>query len=110
MEAKHHTHKTKINLFLKRFEASWWWNMSLIPAHRRQSQADLCEFKANLLYEVELQDSQDYREKPLSRKIKQNNKRFGKTISVAFFFIAIRNPLLTPTTWVGTELKGGAFV
>jgi hypothetical protein len=27
-----------------------WWCVPLIPAHGKQTQADLCEFKANLLY------------------------------------------------------------
>ena len=29
-----------------------WWCMPLIPAHRRQRQADICEFKDSLVYTV----------------------------------------------------------
>jgi hypothetical protein len=36
--------------------------MPLIPALRRQRQADLCEFMAHLVYRAEFQDSQSYTE------------------------------------------------
>jgi hypothetical protein len=43
------------------------WHSPLIPALRRQRQANL-EFEASLVYRVEFQDSQGYTEKPCLKK------------------------------------------
>ena len=41
------------HLLSKPYTAVWqWWRMPLIPAFRRLRQADLCEFKASLVYKV----------------------------------------------------------
>ena len=54
-----------------------WWCTPLIPALRRQRQADLCEFEASLVYKSQFQDRlQSYRE-TLSRKTKQNKMSSG---------------------------------
>jgi hypothetical protein len=34
----------------RKYPGQVWWHLALIPALRRQSLEDLCEFKANLVY------------------------------------------------------------
>jgi hypothetical protein len=48
--------------------AGQWWNTSLIPALRRERQADLCEFETRLDYMIEFQDNQGYLEKHYLKK------------------------------------------
>jgi hypothetical protein len=45
-----------------------------MPAHRRQKQEDLCEFKASFALQ-ELQDRQGYREKSCLEKTNQSTKQ-----------------------------------
>jgi hypothetical protein len=47
----------------------------LIPALRRQRQADLCEFEASLVYRVSSRTTQ---KNPVSNKIKQKKKQKAK--------------------------------
>jgi hypothetical protein len=54
-----------------------WWYIPSIPGLRRQRQADLCEFKARLVYS-EFQDSQNYTEKPCLEKPKTKTKTNNK--------------------------------
>lgn len=52
--------------------------LNLTPALRRQTQADLCEFKASLVKKL-FQDSEGYTEKPcLTQTSKQANKQTHK--------------------------------
>jgi hypothetical protein len=48
--------------------------MPLIPAHRRQRLAELCEFWASLVYIVSSRTSRATQRNPISNKTKQNNK------------------------------------
>ena len=54
--------------------------MPLISALGRQSQADLCEFKASVIYRVNFRTGKDIQRKPVSKnqkekKIKVNEKK-----------------------------------
>ena len=42
--------------------------MPLIPAHRRQRQADLCEFKARLVYRTSFRTSRTTQRNPVSEE------------------------------------------
>ena len=49
----------------------------MIPALRRQNQADLCELETNLVYKSKLQDSQGYTEKPcLQKQTKKSKEKY----------------------------------
>ena len=56
-----------------------WWPTPLTPALRRQSQADLCESEASLVYRVSHRiDRADTQKNPVSEKqykMKTNNKK-----------------------------------
>ena len=61
-----------------------WWLTPLIPALRRQRQADLCEFKASLVYRASSRTgSKAIQRNPVSKnkKQKQTNKQTKKNES-----------------------------
>jgi hypothetical protein len=63
----------------KTVEAGQWWWTPLIPALRKQRQADFC-IRGQPGLQSEFQDSQGYTEKPCLKKTKQNKtKKQSKT-------------------------------
>ena len=54
----------------------WWWLTPLIPAFGRQSQTDLCEFEASLVFRVSSRTTRATRRNLVSKnkKTKQINK------------------------------------
>ena len=62
----------------KDIPAGRWWLMPLILALRRQRQADLCEFKTNLVYKSWFQDSlQKPQRNPVSKNKNKKLEREG---------------------------------
>ena len=63
----------------RRKEAGQWWYMSLVPALRRQSQADLCDFKASLVYRASFRTT-TATERTLLQKVEEvvEEKKEGK--------------------------------
>jgi hypothetical protein len=55
--------------------------MPLIPALRRQGQADLCEFEASLVYRVSFRTARATQRNPVLNKQKQNKKESKGRIS-----------------------------
>jgi hypothetical protein len=51
--------------------------MPLIPALGRQRQADLCEFKASLVYTVSSRSTRATQRNPVSNKNKSSNKVYS---------------------------------
>ena len=49
--------------------------MPLIPAQRRQRQADLCEFEASLVYRVSSRTTEDIHRNPVSKRKKRKKER-----------------------------------
>jgi capsid protein len=55
---------------------SWWWHIPLIPALGRESQVDLCEFEASLVYRVSSRTARATQRNPvLKNKTKQKKER-----------------------------------
>jgi hypothetical protein len=52
--------------------------MPLIPALRKQRQADLCEFKASLVYRASFRTAWQHRELLLKKKKIKNSKRIER--------------------------------
>ena len=52
-----------------------WWHWSSIPALRKQRQADLCEFEANLIYMLSL-DQPEFCRKILSENIERKIQKY----------------------------------
>ena len=52
--------------------AGRWWRTPLIPALRRQRQADVCEFEASQVYRATVQATQ---KNPVSKKKKKEKQR-----------------------------------
>jgi hypothetical protein len=63
--------------------------MPLILALRRQSQADLCEFKASLVYRVSSKTVRATQRNPVSIT-KQNNNNNNKTLIVNINYTSIK--------------------
>ena len=66
---------------LKKERAKWWCCTPLIPALGRQRQADLCEFKANLVYRVSFRKSGLCREILSQNKIKRDREKMSKAVA-----------------------------
>lgn len=63
----------------RRKEAGQWWYRSLVSALRRQSQADLCDFKASLVYRASFRTT-TATERTLLQKVEEvvEEKKEGK--------------------------------
>lgn len=56
-------------LALKSVLVSWaWWHNPLVPAHRKQKQTELCEFKASLVNTMNSRPARDSKRVPLSNQ------------------------------------------
>jgi hypothetical protein len=62
----------------KKFHTGQWQHVSLIPAFRRQRQADLCEFKDSLVYRESYRTAWDMK-KPPPKKTKNKNQPTKQT-------------------------------
>jgi hypothetical protein len=69
--------------YLKRLKllAGCWWRMPLIPALKRQRQADLYEIKASLAYRVSSRTAKSTQRNPT---LKTNNNNKNKTTKLKF--------------------------
>ena len=77
-----------MSLLTEKSNCSTWGYMSLIPAHRRQQQADLCEFEASLFYRASSRPV--YILRPgLKKKTKKQAKENG--VDWSFLVIQINN-------------------
>jgi len=52
-----------------------WWYAPLIPALRRQRQADHCEFEASLVYRMSSRIAKATQRNPVSRKVKRTMRK-----------------------------------
>jgi len=61
--------------FIKKVRLPWvtglWWPTPLIPELRRQRQAELCEFKASLVYRVNSRTAKAMQRNPVSKRKKK---------------------------------------